>query len=65
MYLLEKRVFWRPLGIWKAWEAKIAFDKDNSTNPKKEALQAFEKIPSVAGEFWRVTHNGRLIIEQR
>lgn len=65
MYLLEKRAFYKPLGIWKPWEARIAFDEDNSKNPRLEALQTFEKIKSKEGELWRVTKFGKIIIEQR
>jgi len=65
MYCLEVRMYCEKLKSWQPWEIRTVFDKYNSKNPRKESLQTFEKLRSVSGEIWRVTHRKKTIIEQR
>lgn len=65
MYILQRRTFNNILKIWESWENLIVYDKDNSRNPRLEALQKFEEFNSKIGELWRITHRGHIIIEQR
>ena len=65
MFVLEVRMYCDNERAWKPWDARVVFDKYNSQNPRKESLEAFEKLRSVAGELWRVTHRKKVIIEQR
>ena len=66
MFLLEKREI-HPIfkNYWLPWQPKQVFDENNSRNPKKEALQAFENLGKTEGVLWRVTHNNCFLIEQR
>ena len=63
IYILERKVY--GADGWEYWKPYNIFCPDSSENPRLEALAEFEKKESSIGEMWRVTSNGKLIIEQR
>lgn len=65
MFFLERRFRHHIFKSWKPWEVAQVFDENNSRNPRREALRAFEDIKITGSAQWRVKHGRNLVVTHR